>query len=164
MQLGVVGLGRMGGNIVRRLASHGHESIVYDRSAEAVAALAKEGKGAKSLADLVAALKPPRAVWVRLPSGDPTARALQDRAQGVAPDDIVIDGGYSFYKDDMRRAEALVKKRIHYVDVGTSGGVWGLERGYSMMIGGVKEAVDRLDPIFAALAPGLGDIPRTPGR
>ncbi len=164
MQLGVIGLGRMGGNIVRRLARHGHECVVYDRSAEAVASLAKEGKGAKSLADLVAALKPPRAVWVMLPAGDPTDATVRELAEAMAPGDIVIDGGNSFYKDDMRRAEALTKKRIHYVDVGTSGGVWGLERGYSMMIGGVKEAVDRLDPIFAALAPGLGDIPRTPGR
>ena len=164
MQLGVIGLGRMGGNIVRRLAQHGHSCVVFDRDPAAVAALARDSVGAAALGDMVAKLAPPRAVWVMLPAGEPTERAVLDLASALAPGDIVIDGGNSFYKDDIRRAAALEPKRIHYVDVGTSGGVWGLERGFCMMIGGGKEAVDRLDPIFAALAPGVGDIPRTPGR
>jgi 6-phosphogluconate dehydrogenase len=164
MQIGVIGLGRMGGNIVRRLAQHGHSCVAFDRDPKAVAALAQDSVGATALADMISKLKPPRAVWVMLPSGDPTERAVLDLAAAMAPGDIIIDGGNSYYKDDIRRAAALAPKRIHYVDVGTSGGVWGLERGYCMMIGGVKEAVDRLDPIFAALAPGVGDIPHTPGR
>jgi 6-phosphogluconate dehydrogenase len=164
MQLGVIGLGRMGSGIVRRLARHGHSCVVFDRNPDAVAALAGDSTGAKALGDLVAKLAPPRAVWVMLPSGETTERAVLDLAAGLASGDIVIDGGNSYYKDDIRRAAALQPRRIHYVDVGTSGGVWGRERGFCMMIGGPKEAVDRLDPIFAALAPGIGDIPRTPGR
>jgi 6-phosphogluconate dehydrogenase len=164
MQLGVIGLGRMGGNIVRRLAQHGHSCVVYDRDPKAVAALAGESTGVKELRGLVASLKPPRAVWVMLPAGDITDRTVTDLAATMSPGDIVIDGGNSFYKDDIRRAEALAQKNIRYVDVGTSGGVWGFERGYCLMIGGAKDAVAHLDPIFAALAPGAGEIPRTPGR
>jgi 6-phosphogluconate dehydrogenase len=164
MQLGVIGLGRMGGNIVRRLAQHGHDCIVFDQNAAAVAALARDSRGASSLDDLVGKLKAPRALWLMLPAGEITERTVMQLAELLSPDDVIIDGGNSFYKDDIRRAALLRQKRIHYVDVGTSGGVWGLERGYCMMIGGDKEVVDRLDPIFAALAPGVGGIPRTPGR
>ncbi len=164
MELGVVGLGRMGGNIVRRLERKGHKAIVFDRDSKAVAALADSAKGAQSLGDLVKSLSAPRAVWVMLPAGEPTEHAVMELAQGMARGDIVIDGGNSFYKDDIRRAASLAERGIRYLDVGTSGGVWGLERGYCMMIGGDKEAVARLDPIFAALAPGAGDIPRTKGR
>jgi len=165
MQIGVIGLGRMGGNIARRLMKHGHEAVVYDRDPKATAALAADGAtGAEGLDKLVSQLKPPRAVWVMLPAGritDDTVRALGGL---LSPDDIVIDGGNTFWKDDIRRAGALKEKGIRYVDVGTSGGIWGIERGFCMMIGGDKAAVDRLDPIFAALAPGLGEVPRTPGR
>jgi 6-phosphogluconate dehydrogenase len=165
MQLGVIGLGRMGGNIVRRLARHGHRCVVFDRNPEAMRPLAQEGAtAATDLADFVARLAPPRAVWLMLPAGEITGRTVAELAPLLAPGDIIIDGGNSFYKDDISRAAALAARRIHYVDVGTSGGVWGLERGYCMMIGGEKEPVERLDPIFAALAPGPGDIPRTPGR
>jgi 6-phosphogluconate dehydrogenase len=165
MQLGVIGLGRMGGNIVRRLARHGHRCVVFDRDAEAMRKLAGDGAAAsKDLADLVAKLEKPRAVWVMLPAGAITGETVQRLGELMAPGDIIIDGGNSFYKDDITRAAALAGRRIHYIDVGTSGGVWGLERGYCMMIGGDKEPVERLDPIFAALAPGEGDIPRTPGR
>jgi 6-phosphogluconate dehydrogenase len=166
MQIGVIGLGRMGGNIVRRLMKAGHRCVVFDAQAPARAALAGEGaKDAGSLADLVQALEEkPRAVWVMLPAGQPTEDTVAELGGLLGEGDIVIDGGNAFYKDDIRRAAALAKKGLHYVDCGTSGGVWGLERGYCMMIGGPKAAVDHLDPIFAALAPGLGDIPRTPGR
>ncbi|ACA20957.1 6-phosphogluconate dehydrogenase, decarboxylating [Methylobacterium sp. 4-46] len=165
MQLGMVGLGRMGGNIVRRLIRAGHGAVVYDRSPEAVAALVEAGAaGAATLEEFVAKLGRPRAAWVMLPAGAPTEETVARLAELMEPDDVVIDGGNSFYKDDIRRAARLREKGLHYVDVGTSGGVWGLERGYCMMIGGAKEAVDRLDPIFAALAPGLGEVPRTPGR
>ncbi|TSD86144.1 decarboxylating 6-phosphogluconate dehydrogenase [Mycobacterium sp. KBS0706] len=165
MQLGVIGLGRMGGNIARRLMRAGHECVVFDRSAEAVKALATDGaKPAGDLAGLVAGLTAPRAVWVMLPAGAPTEDTVTALAGLLSPGDIIIDGGNSFYKDDIRRAAALEPKDLHYVDVGTSGGVWGLERGYCMMIGGTKAAVDHLDPIFAALAPGLGTVERTPGR
>lgn len=165
MQLGMIGLGRMGGNIVRRLMRAGHECVVYDRSAEAIKALAAEGaKPAADLQALVAGLTAPRAVWVMLPAGGPTEDTVTALAGLLSPGDIIIDGGNSFYKDDIRRAAALEPKDLHYVDVGTSGGVWGLERGYCMMIGGTKAAVDHLDPIFAALAPGLGTVERTPGR
>lgn len=165
MQLGVIGLGRMGGNIARRLMRAGHECVVYDRSAEAIKALAADGaKPAADLAGLVAGLTAPRAVWVMLPAGAPTEDTVTALAGLMSPGDIIIDGGNSFYKDDIRRAATLEPKDLHYVDVGTSGGVWGLERGYCMMIGGTKAAVDQLDPIFAALAPGLGTIERTPGR
>jgi 6-phosphogluconate dehydrogenase len=165
MQLGVIGLGRMGGNIARRLTQAGHSCVVWDRNSGAVTELAGEGMtGAADLADVVAKLTAPRAVWVMLPAGGPTEATVTALAEMMSPGDIIIDGGNSFYKDDIRRAATLEPKGIHYIDVGTSGGVWGLERGYCMMIGGTKGAVDHLDPIFATLAPGKGDIPLTPGR
>jgi 6-phosphogluconate dehydrogenase len=165
MQLGVIGLGRMGGNIVRRLMRKGHECVVFDRNAAATKALAKEGAaGGSDLADLVKKLKAPRAVWVMLPAGKITEDTVEQLGTLLADGDIIIDGGNSFYKDDVRRAKYLQQKGIHYVDCGTSGGVWGLDRGYCLMIGGDKAIVDHLDPIFAALAPGKGDIEQTPGR
>jgi 6-phosphogluconate dehydrogenase len=166
MQIGVIGLGRMGANISRRLMRAGHRCVVFDANPKPREALAKEGATeAGSLAEVVKALgDKPRAVWVMLPAGLITEETVERLGGLLEPDDIIIDGGNSFYKDDIRRAKTLAEKRIRYVDCGTSGGVWGLERGYCMMIGGSKDAVDRLDPIFAALAPGLGDIPRTPGR
>ncbi len=166
MQIGVIGLGRMGGNISRRLMKAGHRCVVFDRNADVRAAFAKEGaEAAASLADVVAALREkPRAVWVMLPAGGITEQTVEKLGELLEPDDIIIDGGNSFYKDDIRRAKTLAAKHIRYVDCGTSGGVWGIDRGYCMMIGGPKETVDHLDPIFAALAPGLGDIPRTPHR
>ena len=165
MQLGMVGLGRMGGNMVRRLMRGGHECAVYDRTAETAASFAKEGAvPAPSLGDLVAKLKAPRAVWIMVPAGDPTEQTVLALAEKMQKGDTIIDGGNSFFKDDVRRAKMLEPRGIHYIDVGTSGGVWGLERGYCMMIGGPKVAFDRLDPIFKTLAPGRGDIDRTPGR
>ncbi|KAB1071792.1 phosphogluconate dehydrogenase (NAD(+)-dependent, decarboxylating) [Methylobacterium planeticum] len=165
MQLGMIGLGRMGGNIVRRLLQNGHEAVVFDQNPQAVAALVEEGAtGADSLEDFVARLAPPRAAWVMLPAGEITEATVGRLGSLMQPDDVIIDGGNSFYKDDLRRAAELRQTGIHYVDVGTSGGVWGLERGYCMMIGGDRSAVDRLDPIFATLAPGLGTVARTPGR
>jgi 6-phosphogluconate dehydrogenase len=162
MQLGVIGLGRMGGNIVRRLMNGGHRCVVFDRDASAVGGLAKDGAdGASDLADLAGRLEAPRAVWVMLPAGGPTEDTVQQLSGVLTAGDIVIDGGNSFYRDDVRRAKALAAKGLAYVDVGTSGGVWGLERGYCMMVGGDKAAVDRLDPILKTLAPGRGDIPRT---
>ncbi len=165
MQLGMVGLGRMGGNIVRRLMHANHQCVVYDRSADAIRDLTKEGAtAATGLGDFAAKLKPTRAVWVMLPAGEATEDAVAELGEHMAAGDVIIDGGNSFYKDDVRRARMLKAKGIHYLDVGTSGGIWGIERGYCMMIGGDKAAVDRLDPIFAALTPGAGNIPRTPGR
>ena len=165
MQLGMVGLGRRGGNIVRRLMRHGHGGVVYDRDAKAVTGLAGEGATpARSLDDLVTKLAKPRAIWVMLPAGEPTETAVMQLGASMDADDILIDGGNSHFKDDVRRARGLAAKGVHYLDVGTSGGVWGLDRGYCMMIGGDRAAVERLDPIFAALAPGEGNIPRTPGR
>ncbi|QIB33985.1 phosphogluconate dehydrogenase (NAD(+)-dependent, decarboxylating) [Ancylobacter pratisalsi] len=165
MQLGIVGLGRMGGNIARRLTKAGHACVVWDRNEGAVNELASEGNtGASDLAGLVKALDAPRVVWVMLPSGAPTEATISELGTLLSAGDIIIDGGNSFYKDDIRRAASLKEKGISYIDVGTSGGVWGLERGYCMMIGGDKAAVDHVDPILATLAPGLGDIPRTPGR
>ena len=165
MQLGMVGLGRMGANLARRLMRNGHRCVVFNRTRGPVDALAREGAvGSSSLEDLVAKLDKPRAAWVMLPAGQPTENTVTELGQLMGQGDIAIDGGNSFYKDDIRRAQALQTRGIHYVDVGTSGGVWGLERGYCMMIGGDTEAVLRLDPIFAALAPGPGNIPRTPGR
>ena len=165
MQLGMVGLGRMGANLARRLMRNGHRCVVFNRTRGPVDALAREGAvGSSSLEDLVAKLDKPRAAWVMLPAGQPTENTVTELGQLMGKGDIAIDGGNSFYKDDIRRAQVLQTRGIHYVDVGTSGGVWGLERGYCMMIGGDTEAVLRLDPIFAALAPGPGNIPRTPGR
>lgn len=165
MQLGMIGLGRMGGNIVRRLLRGGHTAVVFDQNPDAVAALVAEGAvGAESLEDFVAKLDVPRSAWVMLPAGAITEGTVTKLGGLMAADDIVIDGGNSFYKDDIRRAAELKPKCIHYVDVGTSGGVWGIDRGYCMMIGGDKAAVERLDPIFRTLAPGEGAIPKTPGR
>jgi 6-phosphogluconate dehydrogenase len=166
MQIGVIGLGRMGGNMTRRLMKAGHHCVVFDADAKPREALAKEGAAAvQSLEDVVRQLgEKPRAIWVMLPAGRITEETVERIGRLLEPGDITIDGGNSFYKDDIRRAKKLADKRIRYLDCGTSGGVWGAQRGYCMMIGGPKEAVDHLDPIFSALAPGLGDIPRTPGR
>ena len=165
MQIGVIGLGKMGGNIVRRLMKAGHECVVYDNNPKAGEALAKDGAQAVgSLKEMVKALKAPRAVWSMLPAGKITEETVAALGDLLEADDIVIDGGNSFYKDDIRRAKTLAEKKIDYVDCGTSGGVWGIDRGFCMMIGGPKDAVKHLDPIFKALAPGLGDIPRTEGR
>ncbi|MDB5394927.1 MAG: 6-phosphogluconate dehydrogenase [Rhodospirillales bacterium] len=165
MQIGVIGLGRMGGNISRRLMRAGHECVVFDRQAETVKELAAAGaKGSDDLASLVAQLTQPRAVWVMLPAGEITGQTIDALAAIMDPGDIIIDGGNSFYKDDISRAQSLKAKGIFHVDVGTSGGIWGLDRGYCLMIGGDKPIVDHLDPIFKTLAPGIGDIPRTPGR
>jgi 6-phosphogluconate dehydrogenase len=165
MQLGMVGLGRMGANMTRRLMRGGHQLVVSDLSADSVKQLAGEGAGgASSLEDLVSKLRPPRTVWVMVPSGGPTEQTVQRLAQHMQSGDAIIDGGNSYFKDDVRRAGQLKSKGIHYMDVGTSGGVWGLERGYCMMIGGPDASVKRLDPIFATLAPGPGSIDRTPGR
>jgi 6-phosphogluconate dehydrogenase len=165
MQIGVIGLGRMGGNITRRLMQHGHEAVVYDHDAKAVAALSRDGaSGADGLDKLVQKLRAPRAVWVMLPAGKITDDVIGELARLLAAGDIVLDGGNTFWRDDIRRAKMLKARNIHHVDVGTSGGIWGIERGYCMMIGGDKAIVDRLDPIFAALAPGLGNVPRTPER
>ena len=165
MQLGMIGLGRMGGNIVRRLMRAGHSCVVYDKSDDAVRGLADEGAApSRDLADFVHKLDKPRAVWVMLPAGAITHATIVELADLLEPGDTLIDGGNSFFQDDVRHAEMLNVKRIRYLDVGTSGGVWGLERGYCMMIGGDREAADHLNPIFAALAPGRGTIPATPGR
>jgi 6-phosphogluconate dehydrogenase len=165
MQLGMVGLGRMGANMTRRLMRGGHQLVVSDLSPESVRHLASEGAtGSSSLEDLVGKLKAPRAVWIMVPAGDATEQTVQKFAQYLQSGDTIIDGGNSYFKDDVRRSEQLRSKGIHYVDVGTSGGVWGIDRGYCMMIGGPKEAVQRLDPVFKTLAPGVGNIPPTPGR
>jgi 6-phosphogluconate dehydrogenase len=165
MQIGVVGLGRMGANIARRLMRHRHSCVVHDRDPEPARALAAEGaRPAADLAELVRACAPPRAVWLMLPAGEVTETTVAELAALLDPGDAIIDGGNSFWKDDIRRARALAEKGLHYLDVGTSGGVWGLERGYCLMIGGEAALVERLDPIFAALAPGRGEIPATAGR
>jgi 6-phosphogluconate dehydrogenase len=164
MQLGMIGLGRMGANMVRRLMKKGHDCVVFDRSPQAVTELTKENAaGATSLQDFVKKLKKPRAAWLMVPAAV-VDQTIAELLPHMEPGDILIDGGNSYYIDDIARAKQLVPKQIHYVDVGTSGGVWGLERGYCMMIGGEKEVVQHLDPIFLALAPGKGDISRTPGR
>ena len=165
MQIGMIGLGRMGGNLARRLMQHGHEAVVYDAQADAVRQLAAEGAvAALDLAQLVARLARPRAVWVMLPAGEATARTIAALEEVLAPGDTVIDGGNSHFHDDVRHAAQLAARGIRYLDVGTSGGVWGLERGYCLMIGGDRSAAEDLDPIFRALAPGLGSAERTPGR
>jgi 6-phosphogluconate dehydrogenase len=165
MQLGMIGLGRMGANMVRRLMRGGHECVVWDVNAENVKQLGNEGAtGAQSLDDFVSKLSQPRAVWIMVPAGNPTEKTVIDLAARMAAKDIIIDGGNSYFKDDARRSRALHDKGINYVDVGTSGGVWGLERGYCMMIGGPEETFHHLDPIFKTLAPGRGNIVRTPGR
>ena len=165
MQLGMIGLGRMGGNIVRRLMRQGHTAVVYDKDPEAVAAIAGDGAaGSDSLEQFVQRLERPRTAWVMLPAGKITEATIDAVANLMESGDAIIDGGNSFWQDDVRRGKALKQRGIHYLDVGTSGGVWGIDRGYCMMIGGPKTVVDRLDPIFKALAPGPGDIPRTPGR
>ncbi|PZP40106.1 MAG: decarboxylating 6-phosphogluconate dehydrogenase [Pseudomonas fluorescens] len=165
MHIGIIGLGRMGGNISQRLMNHGHSTVVFDTNAAAVDALAAKGAvPATSIADMVDKLQAPRTVWIMLPAGTITETTITEVARHMQPGDIIIDGGNTMYKDDIRRAGELKAHGITYIDVGTSGGVWGLERGYCMMIGGEKQAVDHLDPIFKALAPGLGNVPRTPGR
>jgi len=165
MQLGLVGLGRMGANMVRRLQKGGHTCIVFDLNSENVKKLAAEGAaGASSLQDLVKQLTNPRAVWVMVPAGKATESTVQALAAVMEKGDSIIDGGNSFYKDDIRRAAELKKKGIHYLDAGTSGGVWGVERGYCLMVGGEEDAFGHLEPIFKTLAPGIGNIDRTPGR
>jgi 6-phosphogluconate dehydrogenase len=164
MQIGMIGLGRMGANMTRRLLKGGHQCVVFDMSPKAVAELAQENAiAASSLADLASKLSKPRAVWLMVPAAG-VDKTIGELLPHLEPGDILIDGGNSYYVDDIRRAKDLSPKGIHYVDVGTSGGIWGLERGYCMMIGGEKSVVEYLDPIFATLAPGIGDIPRTPGR
>jgi 6-phosphogluconate dehydrogenase len=164
MQLGMIGLGRMGANMVRRLLKGGHQCVVFDMSPKAVSELVQEkAVGSSSLHDLVKKLEKPRAVWLMVPAAV-VDKTIADLLPHLEAEDILIDGGNSYYVDDIRRARELTAKRIHYVDVGTSGGVWGLERGYCMMIGGEKEVVQHLDPLFSTLAPGAGDVPRTPGR
>src|SRR5213596_1680903 len=164
MQLGMIGLGRMGANMVRRLLKGGHRCVVFDMSPKAVNELVQEkAAGSSSLHDLVTKLEKPRAVWLMVPAAV-VDKTIADLLPHLEAEDILIDGGNSHYVDDIRRAKELAAKRIHYIDVGTSGGVWGLERGYCLMIGGEREAVTRLDPIFSTIAPGIGDIPRTPGR
>jgi 6-phosphogluconate dehydrogenase len=165
MQIGMIGLGRMGANIVRRLMRAGHACVIYDRDPAPAAALVGEGAQARpGLAELVAALAAPRQVWVMLPAGTATEQAIAELAELLQPGDTIIDGGNTFWKDDVRRARELRGKGLNYVDVGTSGGVWGLERGYCLMIGGEQAVVERLDPLFAALAPGKGEIAATAGR
>jgi 6-phosphogluconate dehydrogenase len=165
MQIGMIGLGRMGGNMARRLMRGGHEVVAYANDSAAVKQLAGEGAlGTTTLEDFVARLRPPRVAWVMVPAGEATEQVVTDLGGRMARGDVIIDGGNSFYKDDVRRKKALEPRGIHYLDAGTSGGVWGLERGYCMMVGGPREVVERLDPIFRTLAPGIGDVPRTPGR
>ena len=165
MQLGMIGLGRMGANMVRRLMKGGHQCVVFDLSADNVKKLASEGAvGASSMEDFVKKLTKPRAAWVMVPAGAATESTVLKLAELMEAGDTIIDGGNSYYKDDVRRSKILKDKGLHYLDVGTSGGVWGIERGYCMMIGGSKESFQRLDPIFKTLAPGLGDVAPTPGR
>ena len=165
MKIGLIGLGRMGGNIARRLMRGGHEVVAWDRGQDAINALVKDGaEGASSIEDMHAKLASPAIWWVMLPAGDPTEQTIQQLAGLSKEGDVIIDGGNTFYKDDIRRAKSLTEKGIRYADVGTSGGVWGLERGYCMMIGAEQDTFDLIDPILETLAPGLGSIPRTPGR
>jgi 6-phosphogluconate dehydrogenase len=165
MQIGMIGLGRMGGNMAKRLMRHGHECVAYDLTPANVDALVRDGaKGSTSLDDFVKKLTKPRAAWVMVPAGKATEDTVMQLASKMEPNDIIIDGGNSYFKDDVRRSQMLKSKGIRYVDVGTSGGVWGIERGYCLMIGGEKSAVDYLEPIFKTLAPGIGNIPSSPGR
>jgi 6-phosphogluconate dehydrogenase len=165
MTIGMIGLGRMGGNMVRRLLRGGHRCVVHDRNAESVSALVSEGAiGAASYDELVAKLEAPRAVWIMVPSGEATEQTVQALAQRLAPGDTIVDGGNSYFKDDVRRARELRGRGIHYLDVGTSGGVWGIDRGYCLMIGGPAAVVSRLEPIFRTLAPGRGTTPAAAGR
>jgi 6-phosphogluconate dehydrogenase len=165
VKLAMIGLGRMGGSMTRRLMRGGHECVVFDRNPETVRELAGEGAiGAASLADVIAELEAPRIIWLMLPAGEVTSTTVSELAGLLAAEDIVIDGGNSFWKDDLVRARTLADKGVHYLDVGVSGGVWGLERGYCLMIGGPREIAEKLDPIFATLAPGEGEIERTAGR
>ncbi len=165
MQLGMVGLGRMGANMIRRLMRNGHEGVVFDLNPESVKQLESEGAtGATSIADFVSKLNAPRAAWVMVPAGAPTEKTVMALAEKMEAGDIIIDGGNSYFKDDVRRSKLLKERGINYIDVGTSGGVWGLERGYCLMIGGPEDAVRHLDAIFKTLAPGPGDVARTPGR
>jgi 6-phosphogluconate dehydrogenase len=165
MQIGMIGLGRMGGNMVRRLLKGGHQCVVFDRSPEAVAALAKEGAvGASSLDDFVAKLEAPRTAWLMVPAGEPTEEMVRQLGERLSEGDVIVDGGNTYFKDDVRRAHQLAPRGIHYVDAGTSGGIWGLDRGYCLMVGGDTETVRRLDPVWKTLAPGRGDIPPSPGR
>jgi len=165
MQLGMIGLGRMGANMVRRLMRGGHECFVFDLNAESVKRLEGEGAGGGgTIEELVEKMRKPRAVWVMVPAGAPTEKTIEALSKSMSAGDIVIDGGNSHFKDDVRRAKLLEEKGVHYVDVGTSGGIWGAERGYCLMVGGEKEVFDHLEPIFKTLAPGRGEIARTPGR
>src|SRR5215471_10405737 len=165
MQLGMIGLGRMGGNMVRRLMKGGHQCAVFDLNPENVKGLAREGAaGASTMEDFVKKLSKPRAAWVMVPAGAATESTVMKLAGLMEPGDTIIDGGNSYFKDDVRRSKILKDQAVHYMDVGTSGGVWGIERGYCMMIGGSKESADRLDPIFNTLAPGVGDVAPTVGR
>ncbi|HEY6095292.1 MAG TPA: decarboxylating 6-phosphogluconate dehydrogenase, partial [Gallionellaceae bacterium] len=165
MQIAMVGLGRMGANMTRRLMQGGHDCVVYDRNAEAVAQLVGAGAtGAASLRELAEALTPPRAAWIMVPAGDITESAVMELAGYFSAGDVIIDGGNSYFKDDVRRAKVLAERGIHYVDAGTSGGVWGLQRGYCLMVGGEAAAIQRLEPVFRTLAPGGSGIPPSPGR
>ncbi|MGA6826143.1 phosphogluconate dehydrogenase (NAD(+)-dependent, decarboxylating) [Nitrospira sp. NS4] len=165
MQLGMIGLGRMGGNMARRLMRGGHHCVVFDMNPENVHRLTADGAvGSSSVDDLISRLTTPRIVWVMVPAGDATEATVESLAERLSPEDIVIDGGNSYFKDDVRRAKALRARGIHYVDVGTSGGTWGLDRGYCLMIGGSEPVVNHLDPILRTLAPGRGDVARTTGR
>src|SRR5690349_21780840 len=165
MQLGMVGLGRMGANLVRRLMAAGHECVVFDTDPKAVDALANDGAiGCASLDDMAAKLQQPRAIWVMVPAGEPTDRVVTELSAHLDAGDTIIDGGNSYYRDDITRAATLAKQNVHYLDVGTSGGVWGRERGYCLMVGGESDVVQRLSPLLAAIAPGVPAAPRTPGR
>src|SRR5690242_16478169 len=165
MQLGMVGLGRMGANLTRRLMRDGHRMVAYDVSPDAVHQLASEGAtGAETLDEFVQALEKPRAVWVMVPAGEITEQTVASLAERLEPDDVIVDGGNTYYRDDIRRSKELARKGIHYVDVGTSGGVFGLERGFCLMIGAEDEVFERLEPLFASIAPGIDSAQRTPGR